>query len=145
MTSITNCDLININSSANTLFDERRAKIVEKKLDEFVAEISTNFKRGTTEMLLLSLLTMQDWYVYELSKVLQETSKGLFDIQGPSMYTALYRLQNRGFVSSRTDPIGRRTRIYYHILPDGEEYLKRIIKEYLDVSNGVMEVLSKTG
>lgn len=118
---------------------------MEKDLEAYIAEVSTNFKRGTTEMLLLALLTLQDWYVYELSKVLQEASKGLFDIQGPSMYTALYRLQNRGFVSSRSEPIGRRNRIYYHILPKGEEYLKRVLEEYSGVNRGVLEVLKHTG
>ena len=120
-------------------------KIVEKDLNELVSEVSTNFKRGTTEMLLLSLLTIQDFYVYELSKVLKETSKGLFDIQGPSLYTVLYRLQDRGFVSSRSEPIGRRTRIYYHILPKGEEYLQRIVESYFSIDDGIMRVLTKTG
>ena len=118
---------------------------MEKELDELVLEVSTNFKRGTTEMLLLSLLTIQDFYVYELSKVLKETSKGLFDIQGPSLYTVLYRLQNKGFVSSRSESVGRRTRIYYHILPEGKQYLKQVVDSYLSIDNGIMQVLSKTG
>lgn len=118
---------------------------MEKKIDDFVTEVATNFKRGTTEMLLLSLLTIKDFYVYELSKVLQEMSKGLFDIRGPSLYTALYRLQDRGFVSSRSEPIGKRTRIYYHILQDGEEYLKKVVEEYKTINCGVMEVLTQTG
>ncbi len=117
---------------------------VKKELEDLVAEVSTNFKRGTTEMLLLSLLTLRDFYVYELSKVLQERSKGLFDIQGPSMYTALYRLESRGFVSSRSEPIGRRNRIYYHLLPAGKDYLKRVIREYNAINSGVMEVLKST-
>ena len=118
---------------------------MEKELDELVLEVSTNFKRGTTEMLLLSLLPIQDFYVYELSKVLKETSKGLFDIQGPSLYTVLYRLQNKGFVSSRSESVGRRTRIYYHILPEGKQYLKQVVDSYLSIDNGIMQVLSKTG
>lgn len=118
---------------------------MDKRIEDYVTEVSTNFKRGTTEILLLALLTIQDWYVYELSKVLQEMSLGLFDIQGPSLYTALYRLQDRGFVSSRSEPVGRRTRIYYHILPEGQEYLKKIVEEYRTVNCGVMEVLTKTG
>ena len=43
---------------------------MEKDLEAYVAEVSTNFKRGTTEMLLLALLTLQDWYVYELSIII---------------------------------------------------------------------------
>lgn len=117
---------------------------MEKNMSAYVAEVATSFKRGTAEMLLLALLTQKDQYAYELSKALKETSKELFDIQGPSLYTVLYRMQERGFVSTWTEQIGRRTRIYYHILPEGEEYLRRITQEYLNVNHGVLEVLQAT-
>ena len=118
---------------------------MDKELEYYISEVTTNFKRGTTEMLLLSLLTERDWYVYELSKALKERSKGLFDIQGPSMYTVLYRMEKRGFVSTREEKIGRRTRVYYHILPEGEVYLRRIREEYQAVSQGIAAVLQGTG
>ena len=117
---------------------------MEKNISAYVAEVATSFKRGTAEMLLLALLTQKDQYAYELSKALKETSKELFDIQGPSLYTVLYRMQERGFVSTWTEQIGRRTRIYYHILPSGEEYLRSIMQEYMNVNHGVMEVLKTT-
>ena len=117
---------------------------MEKNMSAYVAEVATSFKRGTAEMLLLALLTQKDQYAYELSKALKETSKELFDIQGPSLYTVLYRMQERGFVSTWTEQVGRRTRIYYHILPEGEEYLRRITQEYLNVNHGVLEVLQST-
>lgn len=113
-----------------------------KDMEYYVAEVVTSFKRGTTEMLLLSLLTTGDRYAYELSKALKEKSKGLFDIQGPSLYTALYRLQEREYVSTREERAGRRIRVYYHILPAGEEYLRRISEEYRAVSAGIAAVLS---
>lgn len=115
-----------------------------KNMSAYVAEVATSFKRGTAEMLLLALLTQKDQYAYELSKALKETSKELFDIQGPSLYTVLYRMQERGFVSTWSEQVGRRTRIYYHILPEGEEYLRRITQEYLNVNHGVLEVLQAT-
>lgn len=117
---------------------------MEKNISAYVAEVATSFKRGTAEMLLLALLTQKDQYAYELSKALKETSKELFDIQGPSLYTVLYRMQERGFVSTWSEQIGRRTRIYYHILPSGEEYLRSIMQEYMNVNHGVMEVLKTT-
>ena len=117
---------------------------MEKNMSAYVAEVATSFKRGTAEMLLLALLTQKDQYAYELSKALKETSKELFDIQGPSLYTVLYRMQERGFVSTWSEQVGRRTRIYYHILPEGEEYLRRITQEYLNVNHGVLEVLQAT-
>lgn len=115
---------------------------MDHTLDSLVAEVATNFKRGTAEMLLLALLRQKDMYAYELSKALKLSSQGLFDIQGPSLYTVLYRLEDRGFVSTWKEQIGRRTRVYYHILPSGEAYLERIKAEYLAVNCGIMAILS---
>ena len=112
-------------------------------MEQLIGEITTNFKRGTTEMLILSLLSKQDCYAYQLSKELKKQSGGLFDIQGPSLYTALYRLEKRGFVTTWTEQIGKRPRIYYHILPEGEEFLRLIVAEYHSVHRGVANVLDR--
>lgn len=119
--------------------------MLSKNMEHYVAEVATNFKRGTTEMLLLSLLKTEEWYAYDLSKALKEKSAGLFDIQGPSLYTALYRLQERGYVSTREEKVGRRIRVYYQILPEGEEYLSQIADAYRSVSAGIHAVLSSAG
>lgn len=114
---------------------------MDKELEYYINEVTTNFKRGTTEMLLLSLLTEGDQYTYELSKALKERSHGQFDVQGPSLYTILYRMESRGFVSTWEEKIGRRPRVYYHILPEGERYLRRIKEVYQTVTQGITAVL----
>ena len=85
-----------------------------KEIEQYLEEMAANFKRGTTEMLLLALLKDGDQYAYELSKALKKKSKGLFDIQGPTLYTALYRLQSHGFVSTREEQAGRRCPLHPH-------------------------------
>lgn len=94
-------------------------------------------------MLLLSLLSQGDRYPYELSKELKLHSGGLFDIQGPSLYIVLYRLEQKGFVSTREVQVGRRIRVYYHLLPSGEEALRGICREYRAIGQGIENVLSK--
>jgi len=115
---------------------------VEKSIEQYITEVSTNFKRGATEMVILSLLAGKEQYAYELSKALKQTSQGLFDIQGPSLYTALYRMEQKGFVATREQQAGRRIRVYYRLLPDGEVYLERLIQEYRSVSKGIAAVLA---
>lgn len=114
-----------------------------KDIEQQIAEVSTNFKRGATEMLLLSLLRTKEQYAYELTKELKHTSLGLFDIQGPSLYTALYRMEQKGFVATREEQAGRRIRVYYSILPEGEVYLDRLIAEYESITAGIHAVLDK--
>lgn len=117
---------------------------MDNELEKLVAEVTTNFKRGTTELLIMTLLSGKECYAYELSKALKEKSKGLFDIQGPSLYTALYRMEKRGFVATREEKLGRRTRIYYRLLPEGEMFLQAITQSYLSITEGINGVLSSS-
>lgn len=115
-----------------------------RDIEQQIAEVSTNFKRGATEMLLLSLLQEKEQYAYELAKALKLSTMGRFDIQGPSLYTALYRMEQKGFVATREQQAGRRIRVYYRILPEGRTYLQRLIAEYESVTAGIHAALEKT-
>ena len=117
---------------------------MQKDMEQQITEVSTNFKRGATEMLLLSLLVEKEQYAYELTKALKQATLGLFEIQGPSLYTALYRMEQKGFVATREQQAGRRIRVYYRILPEGRTYLQRLIAEYESVTAGIHAALEKT-
>ena len=105
-----------------------------------------NLKRGTVELLLLTLLQTEDMYGYQLSQKVDEFSEGLFVLQEASMYVILYRMQEKGYISASQQLVGRRrTRVYYHLEPAGEEYLKQVRKEYFSVTKGVLNVLRKCG
>ena len=112
-----------------------------EEMQQHIFDVSTNFKRGSTEMLVLSLLSQGDRYPYELSKEMKKYSGGLFDIQGPSLYTVLYRLEQKGYLSTYEVQVGRRIRVYYHILPTGEEVLQGVLREYWDISKGIENIL----
>lgn len=89
--------------------------------------ITEGLKRGTVELMLLTLLKDEDMYGYQLSQELEIRSKGLFLLQEGSMYPTLYRMLEKGLVSDRIEKVGkRRTRVYYHIEPKGG----RIFKNY---------------
>lgn len=110
-------------------------------IQQHIVDVSTNFKRGSAEMLLLSLLSQGERYPYELSKELKAYSGGLFDIQGPSLYTVLYRLEQKGYVSTREVQVGRRIRVYYRLLPGGREVLEGLLREYRTTGAGIEKVL----
>lgn len=116
---------------------------MQKDIDQLIAETNVNFKRGITEMLILSLLSKKEQYAYELTKLLRQTSHGLFDVQGPSLYTVLYRLEQKGFISHRDEQVGHRIRVYYRILPEGTAFLRRVIEEYRSITRGITSVLDE--
>lgn len=105
--------------------------------------ISDNVKRGTIELLILTLLKSEDMYGYQLSQELTRRSNELYSLQESSMYPTLYRLVDKGFISDRQEKVGkRRVRVYYHLESDGEVYLNEIKKEYLSLCRGILYILN---
>lgn len=104
--------------------------------------ISESLKRGTVDLLLLSLLQEKDMYGYQLSQELASRSGGLYTMPEGSMYPTLYRMLEKGLVSDRHETVGkRRVRVYYHLEPAGKEYLEAIRREYFSMNQGIMKVL----
>ncbi len=104
--------------------------------------ISESFKRGTIEIMLLTILEKEDMYGYQMCKELEQQSKGLFILQEGSLYPSLYRMTERGYISEHKKTVGkRRTRIYYHLENSGKEYLDEIKKEYFSLNRGIMFAL----
>lgn len=104
--------------------------------------VSDNVKRGTIELLILTLLDSTDMYGYELVQEIKNRSNGLYTMQESSLYPSLYRLLDKGFISDRREKVGkRRMRVYYHIEDVGKAYLAEIRKEYLSLSRGVLSIL----
>lgn len=110
-----------------------------EKMDSMVAQL----KRGTLAMLVLYLLREQDLYGYQLAQTLEERSQGKLHLIGNSLYGALYRLQNEGYISSCREENVRRSRVFYHLEPAGEEHLEKLLKEYRSICSGVELVIGK--
>lgn len=101
------------------------------------------FINGITELLILSMLKSHDSYVYEIVKSITEFSDGLLTISQNTIYTATYKLENEGKISEYSKLVGkRRTRVYYHIEPLGEEYLSNLLGNYKGTTNGVKKFFS---
>ena len=104
--------------------------------------ISESFKRGTIEIMLLTILEKEDMYGYQMCKELETRSKGLFILQEGSLYPPLYRMMDRGYISDRKELVGkRRTRVYYHLENSGKEYLNEIKQEYFSLNRGILFAL----
>lgn len=100
----------------------------------------SNFYR--LEMLLLSILEENDCYGYQLAKSIQDQSDGLIKLGDGTMYNILYKLLDNGFISSYDKIIGKKIRVYYHLKPEGKEYLEQLIKEFHDIVLVVERIIS---
>jgi PadR family transcriptional regulator PadR len=101
------------------------------------------FFSGITELLILAILIDHDSYGYEFVKFIKEFSNGLLAISQNTIYAVTYKLENEGKISQYSKLVGkRRTRIYYHIEPEGEEYYTQLLTSFRDAYTGVENILS---
>ncbi len=100
------------------------------------------FKKGSLELLLLKVLSIKDCYGYEITQLLKDHSKGAISVPEGSMYPALYKLEEGGYISNEKRLIGkRRERVYYHLEPKGYDYLQEMTKAYWEIARGISSIL----
>lgn len=82
-------------------------------------------KKGSADLLILSLLEVRPRHGYEISKVIEERSGGSLSFHVASLYPLLYRLEKRGWISGRwVEKPGQRRRRYYRLTTEGRKVLK---------------------
>ncbi|MCD7927612.1 MAG: PadR family transcriptional regulator [Oscillospiraceae bacterium] len=87
------------------------------------------FKRATSPLVVLKLLSEKPMYGYEISQAMKDRSDGQFTIV--VLYPVLYRLEKQGFVAiDRSEVVNNRVRSYYGITDAGREHLAQSLKEY---------------
>jgi PadR family transcriptional regulator PadR len=87
--------------------------------------LDRELKKGSAELLILSLLEAQPRHGYELSKLIDARSDGVLSFRVASLYPLLYRLEKRGWIHGRwVEKAGQRRRRYYRLTPAGAGVLK---------------------
>src|SRR3984885_6079330 len=59
------------------------------------------WKKGSAELLILSLVEARPRHGYEISKLIEQRSGGAVRFHVASLYSLLYRLEHRGWLSGR--------------------------------------------
>ena len=104
----------------------------------WIALLNTDsFKRGTVDLVVLSVLTEKDMYGYEIVKAVKEKSGGNYEIPLGTLYPVLYRFIENGYLSDRDEIVSKRLRKYYHIEEKGREFYRELLQEYNKISAGV--------
>lgn len=86
--------------------------------------LERELKRGSTEVLILALLEDRQRHGYEISRLIDERSKGAISFHTASLYPTLYRLEDRGLIEGRwVEKAGQRRRRYYRLTAGGRKIL----------------------
>lgn len=86
--------------------------------------LDRELKRGSAELLILSLLDARPRHGYDLSKLIHARSGGTLTFHIDSLYPLLYRLEERGWITgSWVEKAGERRRRFYKLTADGRRVL----------------------
>lgn len=103
----------------------------------------SNFRRGSVELLVLHLLSKHDCYGYELTQIMKNQTDGVIDIPVGSLYPALYKLIDNGYISDYKKQVGKRLiRVYYHIESAGKERLAILLQDYHQTNQAIQNILN---
>ena len=100
--------------------------------------------KGTLDMLILQTLTVRPLHGYAIAQQIELLSDAVLSVEQGSLYPALERLQQRGWVTSKwgESPTGRRAR-YYTITAVGRRQLGDEISDFDRVLLAINRVMRR--
>jgi transcriptional regulator len=106
--------------------------------------MQSEVKKGSAELLILSLIEARPRHGYEIAKLIEERSGGVIEFHVASLYPMLYRLEKRGWIEGRwLEKAGQRRRRYYRLTAAGRKALpeqRRSWREFIRAIQDVAQV-----
>jgi transcriptional regulator len=88
--------------------------------------LDREMKKGSAELIVLSIVEARARHGYEISKLIETRSAGQLKFHVASLYPLLYRLEERGWLQGRwVEKAGQRRRRFYSLTPEGRRVLAR--------------------
>ena len=103
-------------------------------------------RKGSTSTLILSLLSDEPMYGYQITQELQQRSEGYFEMKEGLLYPALHRMEQDGLLKSEWRSVaGSRRRKYYFITEEGRKVLVNSVAEWTTFTEKLMQVIRGHG
>jgi len=104
--------------------------------------MKTDLPQGTLDMLILKVVALDPIHGYGIAQRLQQISQDVLQVQQGSLYPALHRLENRGWLSAdwKTSETGREAK-YYSLTKLGAKQLMLEDKNWQRLSEAVRLVM----
>lgn len=116
----------------NTATSENKEPAESAKSEE-AGSISSDLIRGHINTIILRALYERDKYGYEIMNDIEEKSHGQYSLKQPTLYSALKRLENQGYIKAywKTDEVsngGRRK--YFSLTESGKDITEKNLAEW---------------
>ncbi len=98
--------------------------------------------QGTLDMLILQTLILGASHGHSIAHAIERRSNDILQVEHGSLYPALYRLEDRGWIASfqGTSENNRRAK-YYRLTPAGRKQLLKETSRWERLANGINHVL----
>jgi PadR family transcriptional regulator PadR len=105
-------------------------------------EAKPELLRGTLDMLILKIVALGPIHGYAISQRIQQISKDFFEVQQGSLYPALHRLEDRGWLAAdwRESETGRNAK-FYTLTRKGRRQLETELVYWERLSDAVALIL----
>jgi transcriptional regulator len=93
--------------------------------------LDRELKKGSAELIILSIVEQRARHGYEISKLIETRSAGQLKFHIASLYPMLYRLEERGWLQGKwVEKPGIRQRRYYNLTAEGRRVLEQQRKSW---------------
>lgn len=99
------------------------------------------FKRATTQIVVLRLLSEKPMYGYQMTQEMEKRSKSRYT--KAILYPVIYKLQSLGLIEEVDKKISDKNRVqnYYGITEAGRKHLEEIWAEYTEMVQVLQEIM----
>jgi transcriptional regulator len=100
------------------------------------------FPKGTLDMLILKIVALGPIHGYAISQRIQQISKDVFQLTQGSLYPALHRLEDRGWLTAdwKDSETGRQAK-FYRLTRKGERQLEAEMVNWKRLTDAVSLIL----
>lgn len=103
---------------------------------------SKELLKGSTPILVMSVLKNQDLYGYKIIRELEIRSENVFEMSEGTLYPILHALEKEKLLMSYWEEVDGRKRKYYHLTDKGAKQFIEKKEEFISYTNNVKRVLS---
>lgn len=105
-------------------------------------EDRSEFLKGTLDMLILKVVALGSIHGYAISQRIRQISKDFFQVQQGSLYPALHRLEDRGWLKAdwEVSDTGRDAK-FYSLTAKGRKKLETEMRTWEKLSDAVALIL----
>lgn len=105
-------------------------------------KINKELLKGSSEILILSILKDEPLYGYEITKRIRNLSDQIFSLGEGTLYPILHKLEKEQLLQSYWQEVGGRRRKYYALTRQGKKMSKEKTAEWKVFSDAVNAVIT---